>query len=96
MRELKEDKDLQEAKDILCGFEEQYYSNPQTCSDIQSGLFWDEDAQVYSADLGQLLRGEVDEVRIYEVGMDGFIDAVVRPIAAYVSHSNRIYLFCVR
>ena len=44
MRQLQGNKDLQLAKDILKAFEEQHHPNSTACSDIQEGLFWDDEA----------------------------------------------------
>lgn len=102
MRELKGEKDLQLAKDVLCAFEEAHYPNKQACSDIQKGLYWCEEAEdeYYSADLGQLLREECEEVRIFEYEEeDDWLTKLVELIgwypAAFVRFNNKLYFFCI-
>lgn len=85
---------LQLAKDLLCAFETKHHYNHTAVSDIQEGLYWDEEAKCYSADLGSLLRGETDEVRIYKVE-DDWIDVPSR-VVAYIVYEGSIYLFCLR
>lgn len=97
MRELKGNEDLQVVKDLLCGFEEEHYGNLTACSDIREGLFWDEEIQCYSADLGMLLRETTDEVRVFEIDEDGFIGPMSRPLAIYKpKDSEKTYIFGAR
>ena len=98
MRELKGEADLQLAKDVLCAFEEAHYSSPETCSDIQEGLYWSEsEDEHYSADLGMLLRGECEDVRIFECeDMDGwFRNILAWNLAAFVKFNNKLYFFYI-
>lgn len=99
MRELKGEADLQLAKDILCAFEEAHYPNRQACSDIQEGLYWFEaEDEYYSADLGFLLRGECEDVRIFEFDQVGesisnlndYLTAWT--LAAFVLFKGKLYL----
>lgn len=101
MRELKGSKDLQLAKDVLCAFEEAHHPNKQACSDIQEGLYWYEaEDDYYSADVGQLLRGECEDVRIFEYGekddwLTELVDLVGWNPVAFVRFNNNLYFFCI-
>lgn len=99
MRELKGEKDLQLAKDVLIAFENKHYPNQQATSDIQEGLYWFEaEDEYYSADLGSLLRGEgYEEVRIVELtkeeewlpNLNGWC-----PVA-FVDFQDKLYFFYI-
>lgn len=95
MRELKGEKDLQLAKDLLKAFENQHAHRPEACSDIQEGLYWDNEAQCYSADLGFLLRGEAEEIRIFEADEDWLEFGHSRPVA-YLLYGGKMYFFALR
>lgn len=95
MRQLQGNKDLQLAKDILKAFEEQHHPNSTACSDIQEGLFWDEDTQCYSADLGFLLRGETDKIKIFEAE-DEWIDIPHSRPVAFINFNRKLYFLALR
>lgn len=95
MRMLKGQEDLQLAKDLLKAFETQHVPNHQACSDIQEGLYWDQEAQCYSADLGYLLRGETEEIRIFEADEDWLEFGHSRPVA-YLIYNSKMYFFALR
>lgn len=103
MRELKGEADLQLAKDVLCAFEEANYPNSQACSDIREGLYWDTEHKCYSADLGYLLRGEAEDVRIFEYGekddwLTPFPDMMMTggwTLTAFVNFKGKLYFFCI-
>lgn len=99
MRELKGEKDLQLAKNVLVEFETKHYPNLQAYNDINEGLYWFEaEDEYYSADLGHLLRGEVEGVRIFESDLeDGWFseleDMPGWVLTAYVQYGGRLYFF---
>ena len=95
MRMLRGNEDLQLAKDLLKGFENKHYPNSQVCSDIDEGLYWDDGIQCYSADLGFILRGETDEVRIFEVE-DEWIGVHGSRFIAWMWYGGKMYFFAVR
>lgn len=89
MTEIKGNENLQLAKDLLCAFETVHY--PKDCSDIRESLYWDEERQCYSADVGFLLRGETEEVRIYKADED-WLEASSR-LVAFVEYKGSLYFF---
>ena len=95
MRELKGEKDLQLAKDVLCTFETKHIPDQRACTDIQESLYWNEDLEAFEADWGMLLRGSYEWCRIYEVDDDwidlGGYDAPV----AFVEFKGKFYFFSV-
>lgn len=95
MRELGKE-DLQLAKDVLCAFEERHHPNSRVHDDIQEGLFWNERLEAFEADLGFLLRGTYEIVRIYEVEDDWLEDirGYDTPIA-FVEFKDKFYFFLV-
>lgn len=60
-----EKENIQKAIQILSIYEEAFYPNQQAVGDIEDGLYWDEERQCFSADVGLLLRGECEDVRIF-------------------------------
>ena len=101
MRELKGEKDLQLAKDVLIAFENKHHPNQQATTDIQEGLYWFEaEDEYYSADLGSILRGECEDVRIFESDPgDGWLTALEDlpgwVVSAYVEYGGKLYFFCI-
>lgn len=104
MRELKGEKDLQLAKDVLCAFEIAHYPNEQACRDIQEGLYWFEaEYECFSADLGQILRGESEEVRIFEIeetsgwltDFSEGLDLEEWAPVAFIKYQEKIYIFYI-
>lgn len=101
MRELTGKRDLQLAKDVLCAFEAAHYPNRQACSDIQESLYWfvAED-EYFSADFGMLLRGEYEDVRIFETEEDGWLPlskgTAGWTLTAFVRFREKTYFFYTR
>ena len=100
MRELEGEKDLQLAKDVLIAFENKHYPNQQATSDIQEHLYWFEaEDSYYSVDVGFLLRGECEDVRIFESNPEDdwfriFEDMPGWTLTAYVEYRGLLYFFC--
>jgi len=93
MRELKGEKDLDLAREVLLAFEYRY-THTGSGGDIRDGLYWDAEAQRYSADFGFLLRGETEDIRIFEA-QDDWIDLKdARPVA-WVMWDNVLYIFAL-
>ena len=101
MRELKGEKDLQLAKDVLCAFESKHHPNQQACSDIRESLYWFEaEDEYYSVDVGALLRGECEDVRIFEFSEEdewfSFLDYLSGwSLAAFTMYQGKTYFFCI-
>lgn len=93
MRELKGEKDLDLAKEVLLAFEHRY-THTRSGGDIRDGLYWDAEAQRYSADLGFLLRGETEDIRIFEA-QDDWIDLKDAKPVAWVMWDNVLYIFAL-
>lgn len=78
------ERDLRLAKKILIAYEVEFYPNKTAETDIKESLFWDHTRKCFSADWGFLLRGDAEEVRIYESygdlmnSLDSFDAEVVR------------------
>lgn len=89
---------LQEAKDVLCAFETKEHPSILAVEDIKEGLFWDEKRKCYSADLGTLLRGETEDVRIYKKVRgdedDWFPEERWTPVAV-LNFNERLYFFFI-
>lgn len=94
MRELKGEKDLDLAKKVLIAFECKHIRHTRSQGDIRDGLYWDAESQRYSADLGFLLRGETEDIRIFEA-QDDWIDlGDARPVA-WVMCDDVLYIFAL-
>lgn len=93
MRELKGEKDLNLAKEVLCAFESKHYPNARSCGDIREGLYWDPEKRCYSADFGFLLRGFFEDIRIFEA-QDDWMDLKDAKPVAWVTWDNILYIFC--
>lgn len=95
MRVLRGSEDLQLAKEVLIAFENQHHAAGSVCSDIEEGLYWDEESQCYSADLGMILRGEADEVRIF-VADDEWLDFDRSRPVAFINYKGETYFLTLR
>ena len=93
MRELKGEEDLDLAKAVLLAFEYRYI-HTRSGGDIRDSLYWDAEAQRYSADFGFLLRGETEDIRIFEA-QDDWIDLKDAKPIAWVMWDNVLYIFAL-
>ena len=88
-------KDIHRAIEVLITYESAYVQNLRKNSDINEGLFWDEENQCFSMDFGMCLRGEAEDVRIYK-GVDDYIRYNSQGINHYeasVIYGGEIYFF---